>query len=96
METKEYIIRKNAKLNKDIVALIDAVPSFGYGEAADAMIKSAMTSYFLTLVTVSNIEEHADIEILFQSVSDDIAVLTRELIAKVTTVKHQIETVDET
>ena len=57
----------------------------------DAMIKMAIMNYFLTLISATNVEEAIDVEILFQSVADEVNLLTRELIARVSKVKHQIE-----
>lgn len=90
MDTKEYKEKKLDKLTRDVVQMVNKVPSFGYGEVVDNVAKTALTSYLVTMVRMSELQE-SDIEILAQSMSDELESLTLNLVAKINTYKRDIE-----
>lgn len=90
MDAKEYKEKKLDKLTRDVVQMVNKVPSFGYGEVVDNVAKTALTSYLVTMVRMSELQE-SDIEILAQSMSDELESLTLNLVAKINTYKRDIE-----
>ncbi len=90
MDAKEYKEKKLDKLTRDVVQMVNKVPSFGYGEVVDNVAKNALTSYLITMVRMSELQE-SDIEILAQSMSDELESLTLDLITKIKTYKRDIE-----
>lgn len=92
MDAKEYKEKKFDKLTRDVIQMVNAVPSFGYGEAVDVVAKNTMTTYLLSIVRVSELREN-DVEILAQSLSDEMVDLTIKLVAKMNNYKRDIEEV---
>jgi len=90
MDIKEYKEKKLDKLTRDVVKMVNATPSFGYGDVIDAITKTALTNYLLTLVAAVEIREN-DIEILSQSVTDELQTLTGKLIGKIKSYQRDIE-----
>lgn len=90
MDAKEYKEKKLDKLTRDVVQMVNKVPSFGYGEVVDNVAKTALTSYLVTMVRMSELQE-SDIEILAQSMSDELESLTLNLVTKIKTYKKDIE-----
>ena len=90
MDAKEYKEKKLDKLTRDVVQMVNKVPSFGYGEVVDSVAKTALTSYLVTMVRMSELQE-SDIEILAQSMSDELESLTLNLVTKINTYKRDIE-----
>lgn len=90
MDAKEYKEKKLDKLTRDVVQMVNKVPSFGYGEVVDNVAKTALTSYLVTMVRMSELQE-SDIEILAQSMSDELESLTLNLVTKINTYKRDIE-----
>lgn len=90
MDAKEYKEKKLDKLTRDVVQMVNKVPSFGYGEVVDNVAKTALTSYLVTMVRMSELQE-SDIEILAQSMSDELESLTLNLVTKINTCKRDIE-----
>lgn len=92
MDAKEYKEKKFDKLTRDVIQMVNNVPSFGFGEAVDVVAKNTLTTYLLSLVRVSELREQ-DIEILAQSVSDEMVDLTIKLVAKMNNYKRDLEEV---
>lgn len=90
MDAKEYKEKKLDKLTRDVVQMVNKVPSFGYGEVVDNVAKTALTSYLITMVRMSELQE-SDIEILAQSMTDELESLTLNLVTKINTYKKYIE-----
>ena len=90
MDAKEYKEKKLDKLTRDVVQMVNKVPSFGYGEVVDNVAKTALTSYLVTMVRMSELQE-SDIEILAQSMTDELESLTLNLVTKINTYKKDIE-----
>lgn len=90
MDAKEYKEKKLDKLTRDVVQMVNKVPSFGYGEVVDNVAKTALTSYLVTMVRMSELQE-SDIEILAQSMSDELESLALNLVTKINTYKRDIE-----
>ncbi len=90
MDAKEYKEKKLDKLTRDVVQMVNKVPSFGYGEVVDNVAKTALTSYLVTMLRMSELQE-SDIEILAQSMSDELEYLTLNLVTKIKTYKKDIE-----
>lgn len=90
MNNAEYKEKKFDKLTRDVVQMVNRLPSFGYGEVVDSVAKTALTNYLLTIVRISDIQE-IDNEILIQSMSDELNSLTTGLITKINTYIHDLE-----
>lgn len=80
MNTTEYKNKKYDKMTRDVVHLVNNIPTFGFGDAVDGTVKTALINYLLTIVNVSE-NFNVDVEILSQSVSDEIESLTKVLSA---------------
>lgn len=91
MDSKEYKEKKFDKLTRDVVQMVNRVPTFGYGEAIDAIAKNAMTNYLLTIVRASELREN-DVEIFAQSMADEMVDLSILLVGSINTYKRDIET----
>ena len=90
MDAKEYKEKKLDKLTRDVVQMVNKVPSFGYGEVVDNVAKTALTNYLVTMVRMVELQE-SDIEILAQSMADELESLTLNLVTKINTYKKDIE-----
>lgn len=94
MDAKEYKEKKFDKLTRDVVKMVNATPSFGYGEVVDAIVKSVLTNHLLTIVRLADIKE-SDIEILTQSVSDELSMLSANLVSQILQYKRDVECISE-
>jgi len=90
MDAKEYKEKKLDKLTRDVVQMVNKVPSFGYGEVVGNVAKTALTNYLVTMVRMAELQE-SDIEILAQSMADELESLTLNLVTKINTYKKDIE-----
>lgn len=94
MNLNEYKQRKIDKLTRDILQMVNKVPSFGYGNDIDTAAKIALSNYFITVVrSIDN--SNVDIEIFTQSMSDEVANITTSLIQKMQSYKNDIQSVYE-
>jgi len=94
MDAKEYKEKKFDKLTRDVVRMVNATPSFGYGDVVDATIKSVLTNHLLTIVRLADLKEN-DIEILSQSVNDELSILCSSLVSQILQYKRDVECVSE-
>ncbi len=90
MDSKEYKEKKLDKLTRDVVRMVNKVPSFGYGEAIDAIAKNSLTNYLLAIVRASDLRE-SDVEIFAQSMTDELVDLSILLVSSINTYKRDIE-----
>lgn len=90
MDSKEYKEKKLDKLTRDVVRMVNRVSSFGYGEAIDALAKTTMTNYLLTVVRASELREN-DVEIFAQSMADELIDMSILLIGSINTYRKDIE-----
>lgn len=90
MDKNEYKERKFDKLTRDTIRTVNAVPSFGYGEVADAIAKAAMSSYLLTLLRAVEVSD-ADADIFIQSVIGETTELAHSLIFEFDKYKDKVE-----
>ena len=90
MDSKEYKEKKLDKLTRDVVRMVNKVPSFGYGEPIDAVAKMAMTNYLLAIVRAAELREN-DVEIFAQSMADEMVDLSILLVSSINTYKRDIE-----
>lgn len=89
MDKNTYKTRKFDKLGKDIVGLVNELPSFGYGAAVDMLIKASLSNHLQTLIVIAETFD-TDIEILSQSIADDLQLLTRDALAHIVGYKTDI------
>lgn len=82
MDSQEYKDKKLDKLMRDSVKMVNAVGSFGYGDVVDAVVKNLLTSNLISIIRLNEIA-NVDIEILSQSVTDEFAELSGELVTKI-------------
>lgn len=90
MDTNEYKEKKLDKLTRDVLQMVNKIPSFGFGDDIDNSAKIALSNYFLTVVRSVN-NSNVDVEIFTQSMSDEVANITTALIQKIQRYKYDLE-----
>lgn len=90
MDTNEYKAKKLDKLTRDLLQAVNKLPSFGFGDDIDNSAKIALSNYFVTLARIVD-NGNVDVEILTQSMSDEVASITSILIHKFSRYKFDLE-----
>lgn len=90
MDAQQYKEKKMDKLTRDVVQMVNRTASFGYGDMVDNVAKTALTNYLLTLVRLSE-SESVDIEILSDSLVEELTVLSLGIVSKVRTYHRDVE-----
>lgn len=87
MDNKEYKSRKLDKMTRDMIKMVNDTPSFGYGEIADVLAKTAISNYMLTAVKIVELTD-ADFEILLQSMAEEMILLSTKLTTEINEYKE--------
>lgn len=74
--------KKLDKIMRDTIREINSIPSFGYGQDVDALARTAIMSYHISVLNIASLETNIDHEILSQNILDEMLSMHRSLANK--------------